>query len=269
MLKYKIRIPTKSGVTDTHIDIPVVMENQMVDQSEIIDREFVDIEVENSINPILDFEKIRFRPFNTTTPSEIIDLTYNLHFLNTSGTYNSSSYYGDVGFVDTDLSNRKNNFAKSFLRLSFHDTDILSRQRLISFITIFSTIYDSEITSDSKTIAANNKETKFIVFNPELNTNGPSEGFNIFHFKDEVTSAIPKELFMRAEFNNAKDGTTTNFMTSATNVTIDNLVNQLHTKYVLKRDASIGYYYEIDSTFSNNISGTEALTIDLYEINSL
>ena len=75
---------------------------------------------------------------------------------------------------------------------------------------------------------------------------------------------------MRAEFNNAKNGRTTNMMTSSTVVGIEDLVNQLHTRYVLKRDTTIGYYYEIDDTYSTNVNklGND-LTINLYEVDSL
>ena len=47
------------------------------------------------------------------------------------------------------------------------------------------------------------------------NTNG-SEGFSLYHFKDEVlpTPLPPKNLYMKATFNNAKNGTSTGLMSS-------------------------------------------------------
>jgi hypothetical protein len=261
MLKYKIRIPTTSGSTGSHINIPISMENQMVDQGEIIERKFVDVEVEKSINPIIDYEKVKFKPYFGTSP--IDDISYNL-------TFNGGLVkYGEIGFNDTDLALRKNSFSQSFLRLNFYDTDILSRQRLISSLALFSTIYEDETDVNSKTISAANKYTNFKVINERVKTADPSEGFNVFHFKDEVGINSPKELFMRAEFNNAKNGKTTNFMTSSNVVGIDDLVNQLHTKYVLKRSTDYGYYYEIDSAYSTNVSGSVSRVVRLYEIDSL
>jgi len=265
MLKYKIRIPTVSGVTDSHLNIPISMDNQMVDQAEIIDREFVDVEVEKSINPIIDYEKVKFKPvYNSSIINEI---SYNLTFKG------ALDKYSDIGFNDTDLESRKNSFTQSFLRLSFYDSDILSTQRLISFLTLFSNIYESEVSPNSKTITASNKLTNFKLVNEKRKTSDPSEGFNIFHFEDEININAPKELFMRADFNNAKDGKTTNFMTSSDLVGIDSLVNQLHTKYILKRDTTIGYYYEIDETYSTNVSGSGVIgntrIIQLFEIDSL
>jgi len=46
-----------SGATATTINIPINMEYQLIDQSELIDRVFVSTEVENSINPIMERPK--------------------------------------------------------------------------------------------------------------------------------------------------------------------------------------------------------------------
>jgi hypothetical protein len=42
-------------------------------------------------------------------------------------------------------------------------------------------------------------------------------------------------------------------MVKQTSDTIDNLVNNLYTRYVLTRTSN-GYYYNIDPTYSTNIS---------------
>lgn len=60
---YKINITTVSTAsTATTINIPINLEFQLVDQSELVERVFVETEVENSINPIFDYEKIRLTP---------------------------------------------------------------------------------------------------------------------------------------------------------------------------------------------------------------
>ena len=105
-----------------------------------------------------------------------------------------------------------------------------------------------------------------------INKSFNSEGYSLYYFKDEVITQ-PKELFMSAEFNNAKNGSVTRFMsTSSTNITIDNLfnpsntVNNLFTKYILKK-VNNKYTYEIDGTYSNNVQiNNSDYNIDLYQI---
>lgn len=66
--KYEINITTISTAsTATTINIPINLEYQIVDQSELIDRVFVTTEVAKSINPIFDYEKIRIIPTSTST----------------------------------------------------------------------------------------------------------------------------------------------------------------------------------------------------------
>ena len=82
---------------------------------------------------------------------------------------------------------------------------------------------------------------------------------------------------MRASFNNAKTGKSTNLMVDGQPYTIDNLVNKLYTRYILFRNDT-GYFYEIDPTYHGdpNIVGTnnvnyvnDDVIINLYQIQSL
>lgn len=252
-----------SGAT---INIPIDLNYQLVDQSDIIEREFVEKEVENSINPTFDYEKARFIPIIGS--NEVDEIKYSVHFLS-NNLYPPQSYYGDIGFVYNDVKFRKNRFTNSFLRLSFYDSDKTTDQRLLSFITLFSRITPDDIGSNNLPLPINNIPIRFKLTNPIVNPEGISEGYYIYHFKDEVTTTLPKELYMRASFNNAKDGKTTNLMTENTALPIDELVNKLHTKYVLTRDSD-GYYYEIDSSYSNNveISGNN-IVVNLYQVQAL
>ena len=267
--KYQININSLSATTASTINIPLNLEFQLVDQSELIEKEFVNIEIENNINPILDYEKVRFTPVNSTF--DIFDnIAYKIIF---NGGINN---YGGIGYTDDDIKFRKNAFKLSFLRLNFYDTDKATDQRLLSYITIYPKITDidlhplnSTVYTPSSVKPANQIFTTFILDNPLNNSKGTFEGFYIYHYKDEVTTTLPKELFMRASFNNAKSGKTTNLMTVSSAQSIDNLVNKLHTKYILKKNNS-GYYYEIDNTYSTNINiSGKNLTINLYQIQSL
>jgi len=53
-----------SGTTASTISIPFSMDYQLVDQAELIQRDFVKIETEAAINPILDYDRARFLPLD-------------------------------------------------------------------------------------------------------------------------------------------------------------------------------------------------------------
>jgi hypothetical protein len=278
--KYTIRIPHETNTTGTTLTIPLSMNSQLVDQSDDVKKNFVDVEVEKSINPILDYEKVRCIPITDGIEPETI--TYNLNFLDSNGGYGNTTY-GEIGFNDSDIKFRKNSFKKSFLRLSFYDSDIVITQRLVSYLTLYPKLDSSNFSKGTTNspwgtvTPANNLSIKFTVGDSIKDSTKDGEGYFLYHYKDEISSSLPKELFMRASFNNAKTGKSTNLMTTDKKVVIDelfkttngviNLKNNVHTKYILTRD-NTGYYYMIDNNYSNNVSfeGT-SYVVNLYEIN--
>lgn len=278
--KYEIRLSDLSGVTHTYINVPVTLTPQMTDQAELVKRKFVDVEVEKAINPILDYEKVRFSPIyfpdpnNTSVYEFVNNITYNVKFINSAGFPTGMSYYSDISITDDDIRYGKKRFENSFLNLSFFDTDRATDQRLISFINVFPriTMNDVQVAGDPKPglpKPANQIPITFTLSDPIKDPSGFAEGFFIYNYKDEVSASLPKELYMRARFNNAADGKTTNMMTEGTAYYIDDLVNKLYTKYVLYRN-NTGFFYAIDETYSNNITRVgDNITIDIYQIQAL
>lgn len=57
MEKYQIKLI--NNVSASTINIPLVMQYQFAGQSELIDKVFVDVETQNAINPIIDYDKTR------------------------------------------------------------------------------------------------------------------------------------------------------------------------------------------------------------------
>jgi len=282
--RYQIKIPEATS-TGTTINIPIDMTFQIVDQSEIIERDFVKNEVENAINPIFDYEKVRFKParnVSATFASQVLNIVYKLNFLSGSTGYYQNQQqvdvtnYNDIGFTNDDIKFRKNSLTKSILRLEFYDTDILTNQRLLFFLTIRPKVTIDDVTPPNnnapfvQTYSANNKKVEFSLTDTSLNPNGYSEGYNIYSYKDEVDINLPKEVYMRAIFNNAKTGVRTRFMTeyNPPNISwpIDIFMGKIFTKYVLHRTVS-GFYYEIDTNYSNNVSiVNNNYEIRLYEV---
>ena len=273
--KFKIRIDEIGDVG--YVKIPISLDFNQAGQEDIINREFVDVEVEKSINPIVDYEKVRFTPITTTTVNSTLpytidvgdilnNLTYKLNFLNEGGTP-STTYYGDIGFIDDDIKFRKNKFLNSFLKLSFYDSDINTDQNLVSIITIFSKVTFEDVDSNGLSKHANNFEVKFKLQNPITTPKGFAEGYYLYHFKSEMikNSIVPKYLYMKAEFNNASDGTVTKFITTTDKLPINELMSKLHVKYELIRSET-GFYYKLGFDSDHITQTSNDVVVDLFEI---
>lgn len=275
---YKILTPNLVGSTGYTINVPIDQTTELAGQEDIIQRKFVDVEVENAINPIVDYEKVKLLPKNNsgTLTNSIL---YTIHMLD-NGTYPSNTFWADIGFTYEDFLFNKNGFTKSFLRLDFYDSDITASQRLLFFISIFPKFLVDEYNNDGTPPFPTDYDLSFTLGNTILDREANGEGFGLYHFKDEVLPTVNKELFMRSSFANAKTGKVTRFMaTNNPSINIQTLIrttngrtppieNNLHTKYILKREAS-GYYYIIDDEYSPNVvNNTNNYTINLYEISS-
>ena len=255
-----------SGATATTINIPINMEYQLIDQSELIDRVFVSTEVENSINPIVDYEKIRFFPI-TMSNDNVEKITYSLNL-------NGKLTYADIGFTDDDIRFDTEKFRQSFLNLLFYDSDNPLTQNLLSFTTLYCALKPIDIyqvTTGSllagKPKPANQIFLTFLLENPITAPRGVSQGYYLYDFKDEfVIGGLPKYIYMKAIFKNAKSGKSINLMTNSSALPIDKLIKNLYTKYSLVKRTD-GYFYQIDSAYSTNVSySSNKVTVNLYEI---
>jgi hypothetical protein len=255
--RYTIRTADFSGTTGNTINIPISGNFQLADQSDIIKRDFVNKEVENAINPIVDYEKTRLLPVNNQ--NDLLNVVkYALHF-------NSGDYYDNIGFVQDDIKFQRNNFKRSFLRLKFFDSNQPTTQNLLFTMSMYPRLTSSDIGSNGQYKNINTIPVSFTLSNPVTNPGGYSEGYHLYYFKGEILPTVPKVLYMEAEFNNAKTGKTTKMMTTSTPQDITTITSKLYTKYILKR-ISTGYIYEMDSSFSTNVSySITNVTINLYE----
>lgn len=276
---YKINLSViNSGVTATTINIPISLEYQLVDNAELIDRVFVQTEVENAINEILDYDKVRFMPI-TASGVPVRAIIYDVKLLNNTGNY--VNFYGDVGYDYDDVKFSKNSFTNSFLRLSFFDSDNPMTQNLIGFTTLYSRLSTIDLLSGSTTSSLglpkpiNQIPINFMVENPLINKRGFGEGFHLYYYKDGLNIGESKYLYMRAAFSNAKNGKSLNLMVKNTAQNIENLVHEIYTRYIITR-TNTGYYYQIDDTYQgNNILGpnnvqivNNTINVNLYQINA-
>lgn len=276
--KYTVRL--KDLEQNTHFKIPVNLKFASVDQAEVVNRVFVETEVEESINPIIDYETTRFIPLSSQ--GEIVkDLKYKPIFLDSNGVLPSQTFYSDIGFSNDDIKFQKNRFKQSFLRLSFYDSDIPTSQNLVTYLTIFCRLYTGDLNDivdangtpsqlPGLPMAASNIPVRFNLTDPILQPEGFHEGFHLYYYKTELkkNDVVPKALYMRADFNNGATGKTTRFITTSDTLPINELIGKLHTKYLLTR-TNTGYYYSVDPTYNNAtniIENGTSLTVCLYEI---
>ena len=275
MEKYQIKLI--NTVSASTINIPLVMQYQFAGQSELIDKVFVDVETQNAINPIIDYDKTRYTPLDLNNKpidkiTYVVDLT-------------GATTYASIGFTDDDIKFQKSNFKQTFLRLSYYDTDNPMTQRLITSQTLFSRLTPNDLLPFNTTLGlpgqpkpANQIPLVFTVENNLFNPRGFLEGYYLYDYKDILNIGESKYLYMKASFNNAKDCLTTNLMVKSTPQSIDKLIRETYTRYELTRTQT-GYYYKIDNTYqgngpatTNNVSYTQnpsQATINLYKIAAL
>jgi hypothetical protein len=271
--RYQINLKSiSSGTTATTINIPISLESQEIGQSDLIDKVFVDVEVENSINPISDYDKVRYLPLDSNG-KPLITIIYNL---NLSG----ATDYKAIGFSDDDIKYGKSCFKESFIYFRFFDSPNPMTQRLISYNTIYSKLNDNDLLgADTITgipgqpVPANEVKLQFIVKNPILKPKSFSEGYYLYDYRDELKIGDIKYLYMKASFKNAKTGKSTNLMVKNTAFPVNSLINELYTRFILTRDTT-GYYYKFDDTYQgNSVSGPNNIIysgndiiVNLYQI---
>lgn len=277
--RYTFKIDNSADSVTT-LNIPISMNFQTVDTSDVVERKFIAQEIDNSINPIVDYEKVRYTPIHTgSTNSTIQNVSYNCFMIDeTTGLYfnnaNSSTTYAQIGFNNDDLRFRKNRFKKSYIELTFYNSDVLTDQIPLFRIIINPDIKLNEILSNSLLNPVSNKPLNFSLFNPLLSTKVFGNGFFIYYYKDSVDINLGKFIYMKINFKNAKNGTTTNLITTPNLLTVDELPYYTHTRYQLIR-LNTGFFYQIDDTYNqtngvNNVLYSSALNsynINLYQQN--
>lgn len=135
---------------------------------------------------------------------------------------------GHLNFTDDDILYQKKKVSKSFLRLSFFDSDNPIKQRLLFYSTIFldtSELYEKYIRSIDKKIEDPNHQltldknleeenllTASFVVRDKFDRNKTSEGFYLYLFPENIEDKKEKTIYMKVEFNHAGYGYTIPFI---------------------------------------------------------
>ena len=269
--QYKFKTLNSGGF----INIPISLDFKPIDQAEVVESDFVAKEMEDAVNPIIDYEKIRLTPI-LENGNEAQEITYKLNLIGSNGSFPPTTTYETAEYEYDDLKFNKRAFKRSFIRLAFYDSDIITNQNLLTFATLFCELSSNDLIPELDSSGNINPDgglpkplnqipMRFTLVDPIETPEGQSEGYYIYHFKDE----IPNSLYMRPSFNNASNGRTTALITDPTPQYINNFIGTLHMKYDLKQDNQ-GYYYEIDKSYSNNVTESNGnVIINLYEMQIL
>ena len=160
-------------VNKVALPIPISLSyNTNLLQDEVINEVFVEKEEQNAINRIIDVEKDVYYPSIYTYDNgqysflkDVYELNFNLHFRehrgkdwlvdresfwngveNDNGTYkinsaitcsSTSDLLTFLGFTNDDVKYQKNKLKKSFLRVSFYDSDNPLNNNLLAYSTIY------------------------------------------------------------------------------------------------------------------------------------
>lgn len=277
--RYKILTGSLPEGTGSTMTIPFGMDFFPIDNSELVQKEFVEKETQKAINPIIDYEKSKFIPFNQFTSGNTNEIKIKLW--DSSG---SPLFYSDLGITNNDIKFRKKRFLNTSLRLSFYDSDQPTKSQFL-----FSTIYYTQIGDDQKDLtgcsiadpnctspnpnysqplASSSMPVSYLSSDPILLPNKIAEGFHIFWLNKDVKNS-PKNIYCRATLNNAVDGVTTQYYAylDITPPIYDvNLFQKLNIKYSIFKDNMGGYKYTIDNTNRSININPLSTTINLYKL---
>jgi len=258
MFVNKIKIVNNLNKLDLFFNIPIILnqDTSLSNQTDVLNTELVEIAKEESINPIIDYDKIRFSPViveNLNIFNNLANITYKLIFLDENNEYTLNKW-SDIGFEEDDFVYNRNKIKKSFLRLKFYDSINPLSQNLLFVVTLFPDLTASGITVNS--------EIEFSRENPLIRLKGFSEGYYLYFYKDLVENGY--DLFVKGEFLNANTGKITKLKMTEDITSIENYNPNLYLKYTLKL-LNNNYVYIIDSDNSNIVFEENRITITLFE----
>lgn len=262
------------------ISIPVSIKYQLVDNEELIQREFVDKEVKKAVNCILDYDKTKFTPIdNSAQKLEIVNITYNIFLIDKLNpqSYKIPTYLEDLGLNNDDILLDNNSFKNSFLFLQFYDDYNPQTRNFLTESQIYNFLYPSLAINNGKIKDVNAIPLKYISSNPKLIEEGFYTAFSVYDYIDKYESNNPtNSIYCLASLFNAKTGKIINLMTTNQAPTIDQLPKKQFMKFDLKRSNN-RFVYTIDTSFNNNVTlltntdpvlgpkGYKDMEINLYE----
>jgi hypothetical protein len=204
---------------DREIIIPVKIEFDLTGQEDAI-KDYENDVVQEIINPIKDFEVVRFTHDETNLTTQKTDVNYNFFFYDQSTNITNTNFsnenlwvnsynfttnptYTGESFTNNEIYYTANSFRRSFFKLDFYDSQNSTNQKLY-FTIVIPTQQGYTIPQNiGTTLVPNIVDIKIPKF--KLDFVGDKEGFFIYVPKNEET--INRSTFyMSVKFFNAKTG---------------------------------------------------------------
>ena len=250
----------KSGAT---INIPIRMDFTPIDNSELVQDKFVNDEVENAINPIIDYKKIIFKPANNSREWTIIDkFKIELNFFKPDNlTY--SNTYNVLNFITDDLFCRTPKLMNSFLRLTLYDSPNVSNNNVLGFMDIYTQVNKDQKNAYGFALLANQSPISYTMGDTVLEPETVHEGYNIYWYKDLVDSSPNQEytIYMDAVYNNATNGqsiamyaTPTLDPTNIQMINVNAAQGPYYMKIIFKNDKGVYKYKFAENNIKQNIN---------------
>jgi len=284
--KIKISLQ-KNG--DKSISIPLRIDATPMDNTDLIDNDFVDVERRKIINPIIDYEKVRAIPYyydaTTKTTSEVQKIEFNIYFSDGTSwvsTYGTSNLDSGV-FTDKDLKYNLNRFKNSFLRLRYTSEPNNTANELVGLQQIYTQLGDDNVYTYKKIPGAtetnikskvgsplpiDSNPAKLIVGNNKLLSGVEPDGY-FFYWQKRL---FPQTIYLSYTFNNAKNGKVTTLTPKVLSSTNKISFSEIHTVTYIPIDMVYdnGEYKHVykPATSHNGMSyntTTKVLTINLYQ----
>ena len=202
---------------------------------------------------------------------------------------NSSDLVGYLNFSDEDVRYQKMKLKKSFIRLTFYDSDNPLTQQMLYYSTIFLDSGDLF----GKFVKGKNKDKNFGVFSEsgetrvstqvvvknKYNTDKSSEGFYLYLFNNEAEKGgSSKDIYMKVEFNHAGYGRTLPMIkpylddqNKLQKVPFDKYFDSLYIKLGIKQmptgEANYVYYFDDSNKYGVILDHTNRKIIfNLFEV---
>ena len=169
----KVQIPLRDiNISGTSINIPLFLSSMPVDNTELIETKFIDDEVDKVINPIIDYQKLRFHLADNKANWDIVPkIKINLNFFievsptvfeyANPTTFDGPGTYGDLYFQYDDIFCRTDRLMNSFLRLTFFDSPDTSTNVLLFYTDIFTQIEKDQMNEWNFVLPPTNCPTSF------------------------------------------------------------------------------------------------------------
>ena len=249
------RLNIKASTADKSITIPIGQTFDEVGNEQLV-RTWEEVELQDNINVIQDYETTRYAYANNISANTI---SYAFEFWDTT----TSSYvdnFNVLGFLDKDLAKPKKAFTRSFFKFDFYDSPLRKEQKIM-FTNILPL---NNCMKEMVTVNVNEDPTEYFaqlaadplgtprygVYQPICllgPLHGRSENYYIQWLKDRELTEI-NTFYMSCKFYNAKTGKVTNMINESP--TLSQITNGEVLSY------PEWFYYEVKLVISTSNAST-------------